>query len=64
MIHFGIVFLLSYSFVLFLTSRAFNLFNNQGHTKKVILMDEVDGMSSGDRGGIVELVVFHYFYHD
>ncbi len=24
--------------------------------KKVVLMDEVDGMSSGDRGGIQELI--------
>lgn len=28
------------------------------NTKKVILMDEVDGMSSGDRGGIQELVSY------
>ena len=28
----------------------------QKNSRKVIVMDEVDGMSSGDRGGIQELV--------
>ena len=26
------------------------------HTQKVVIMDEVDGMSTGDRGGIQELI--------
>ena len=43
------------------SSRAFNCFAVKGEvprkdTRKVIIMDEVDGMSSGDRGGIQELV--------
>ena len=43
------------------SARAFNCFKVNGQTvqkdrKKVIIMDEVDGMSSGDRGGIQELV--------
>ena len=43
------------------SSRAFNCFavNGEppkGNRKKVVIMDEVDGMSSGDRGGIQELV--------
>ena len=35
-------------------SRSFSF--QQKHARKAILMDEVDGMSSGDRGGIQELV--------
>lgn len=27
-----------------------------GEKKKVIIMDEVDGMSAGDRGGVQELI--------
>lgn len=27
----------------------------RGHHKQVVIMDEVDGMSAGDRGGIAEL---------
>ena len=43
------------------SSCAFNCFSvngepPKGDRKKVVIMDEVDGMSSGDRGGIKELV--------
>ena len=54
--HFKIVFLLSNFSILYLTFRAFSFTQKTSIKKKVILMDEVDGMSSGDRGGIQELV--------
>ena len=47
------------------SARTLNGFRIGGHlmqknSKKVIVMDEVDGMSSGDRGGIQELVSFFW----
>ena len=37
---------------LFVTVTSRSLFNKKG---KILIMDEVDGMSSGDRGGVVEI---------
>lgn len=44
------------------TCRAFKK-NQKSPSRKVILMDEVDGMSSGDRGGIQELVGMNKIAH-
>jgi replication factor C subunit 1 len=31
--------------------------NKKSFKKQVLIMDEVDGMSAGDRGGIAELIM-------
>jgi replication factor C subunit 1 len=32
------------------------LFHRSKHPKSVLIMDEVDGMSAGDRGGVADLI--------
>lgn len=38
------------------TNTAFSFAGSQTRVRKVLVMDECDGMSAGDRGGIADLI--------